>query len=388
MTDVPLLDILSRVSEVGAGLPARAEEIEGSRALPDDVVKDLTATGALRMLVPPRHGGPGLDLPAALRVIEAVAAADGSAGWAVGQVTLAQLIFASFPEAALDAVYAAGPDTLGAGAVAPKGRATARDDGSWRVTGQWPFVTGCRYASWAYLTCVVVDGHAVRTGADGRPATRMVLLPADGLEIVDTWHTLGLRGTGSHDVRVAGAACPADHTFSMAGDDPAAERTRYRIAQSGLLIAAVNVGLARGALAEVVALAADGKRPAFSRRRLADSPVFQDRLGEADLTCAAAAALLDAEATRAAARVAADTVPGPTERARLRATAARVSRLTTDVVDTAHALGGGSAVYDTSPLQRRIRDMHTSTQHFVNGRDYFGVLGALLVGADVDPAML
>ena len=81
-------------------------------------------------------------------------------------------------------------------------------------------------------------------------------------------------------------------------------------------------------------------------------------------------------------------VPPPLARARLRATAAKVSALTTSVVDTAHSLAGGTAAYEKSPLARRLRDMHTSTQHFVNGRDYYAAVGALLAAADVDPAML
>lgn len=375
------------VEALSAELPARARGIEAERQMPADLVKDLVTAGAMRMLVPRRHGGSAVDLRAALRVIEMLARGDGSTGWAVGQVTLAQLIFSCFPDEAQQAVYASGPDTLGAGAVAPKGRATDRRD-HWQVSGQWPFVTGCRFAEWVYLTCVVVDGHRVRTDAGGVPVTTMVLVPAMDLEVVDTWHTLGLRGTGSHDVRATAIRCPARHSLSMSGTDPEAVRIRYRIGQSSLLIAAVNVGLAQGALDDVVALATDGKRPAFSRRRLAESPLFQDRLGEAQMTCAAARALLYDQAAAVERNEADGVVPPPAERSRLRATAATVATLTSSVVDTAHGLAGGSAVYEGSPLARRLRDMHTSTQHFVNGRDYYGMLGALAAGADVDVALL
>jgi alkylation response protein AidB-like acyl-CoA dehydrogenase len=207
----------------------------------------------------------------------------------------------------------------------------------------------------------------------------MALLPAEGLEILDTWDALGLRGTASHDVRVPNLTCPPEHTLFLAGDDPAAAAVRYRIAQAGLLIGAVNVGLAQGALDDVVAVAEGGKRPAFSRRRLAESPLFQDRLGEAQVTCAAARALLYHQAG--------STEQGATARATLRATVAKVAALTTGVVDTAHALAGGSSVYRDSPLQRRLRDMHTASQHFVNGREHYGMLGALMAGAEVDPAL-
>lgn len=369
--------VLARVTRLADGIRQRAEEIEEARRLPEDLVKELTDAGALRMLVPAANGGPELALPDALRVVEALARADASTGWTVGQITLAQLIIGSFPTPARDAVYATGPDTLGAGAVAPKGRAV-HADGSYRVSGQWPYVTGCWYASWVYLTCVVMDGRAVRLGPDGTPQTCMALLPAEDVEILDTWDVLGMRGTASHDVRVPGRT--SEHTLFLAGDDPAALAVRYRIAQAGLLIGATNVGLAQGALDDVIAVAEGGKRPAFSRRRLAESPMFQDRLGEAQVTLAAARALLYAQAT--------ETATGPVDRATLRAVVAKVAALTTSTVDTAHALAGGSSVYRQSSLQRRLRDMHTSSQHFVNGRDHYGLLGALLAGADIDPAMV
>src|SRR5436305_11238347 len=139
--------VLARVTRLADAVRERAEEIEEARRLPDDLVKELTDAGALRMLVPAVYGGPELPLPEALRVIETLARADASTGWTVGQVTLAQLINRAVPTPALDAVYATGADTIGAGAVAPKGRAV-HADGRYRVSGQWPYVTGCWYASW------------------------------------------------------------------------------------------------------------------------------------------------------------------------------------------------------------------------------------------------
>jgi alkylation response protein AidB-like acyl-CoA dehydrogenase len=377
-------DTLARVSDLAPTIIKRAEEIERTRRLPGDLIGSLTEAGCLRMLVPSRHGGDELPLVESLRVLEELARADGSTGWVIGQVALSHLVFACFPERAREEIYAAGPDVFGAGAVAPKGRA-AQADAEWRVNGQWPFVTGCVDASWTYLNCIVLDGHRPRQLPDGTPLTRIVCFPTDELEILDTWQALGLRGTASHDVRVSGQTCPDWRGFSLVGDGPGERRALFSIAQAGLLIAAVGLGIASGAVNEVAEFAAAGRRRAFSPRMLAASPVFQDRLGEAHLSLRAARALLHDEAAQAWARASAGEVAAPVERACLRATAAKVTSMAVEAIDAAHALAGGAAAYESSPLPRRLRDIHTATQHFVNGRDFYATVGALLVGADVDP---
>ncbi|WP_055483322.1 acyl-CoA dehydrogenase family protein [Sphaerimonospora mesophila] len=378
-------ETLSNVAEVAPLIRERAAEIEQGRQVPADVVGLLAEAGCLRMLVPAHHGGDALPLADALRVIEEISRADGSTGWLIGQIGLAHLLFACFPEQAQKEIYAGGPDVAGAGAVAPKGRAAADGDG-WRVTGQWPFVTGCTHAEWVYLNCMVVEGRTPQVGPGGVPLTRMALFPAAELEILDTWDVVGLRGTASHDVRVSGAFCPGRRGFSLQGDTPGVRQAVFSIAQAGLLIAAVDLGIAQGALDEIAELAEGGRRRSFSRGSMASSPVFQDRLGEAWLTVRAARALLHEEAGAAWETATAGRVAEPLGRACLRATAAKVTDLAARAVRTAHELAGGAAVYQTSPLQRRLRDIHTATQHFVNGRDFYATVGALLVGEKVDPA--
>lgn len=376
----------SRIAELLPSISKRADEVESGRRLPDDLLDILAGAGCFRLLVPTRHGGDGGSLTDALRVIEELARADGSTAWLVGQVGLADLVFSCFPMAAQEEIYADGPDVVGAGAVAPKGR-TTREGDEWRVNGQWPFVTGCDSARWIYLNCVVLDGRTPQMLPNGAPLTRITLFPAAEVEILDTWHVLGLRGTASHDVRVTQRACPDRRGFSLVGDGPDVHRAIFSIAQAGLLIAAVDLGIARGAVDEVAQLAASGKRRSFSSRSLGQSAVFQDRLGEAYMMLRAARALLHRESDAAWSTARAGEVASPLDRACLRATAAQVTALACRAVDTAHALAGGVAVYETSPLQRRLRDLHTATQHFVNGREFYSTVGAILAGEPVDTTM-
>src|SRR5207249_2693884 len=162
---------LSQVRDLLPAIAKRSEEIEDLRMVPADLVAALSEAGCLRMFVPSERGGDNLAFHETLRIIEELATADASTGWTIGQVGLAQMIFDCFPPEAQKTLYAAGPDLFGAGAVAPKGRAVRKPRG-WRVSGQWPFLTGCDHAAWVYLNCVVVDGRKLQLSDGGVPLTR------------------------------------------------------------------------------------------------------------------------------------------------------------------------------------------------------------------------
>lgn len=368
-------ETLAAVEALQPQLRARAAEIESARRLPSDLVEALERAGCHRLFAPPWITGRTIDVRGALRIIEAVSTADGSAGWTVSQYALGQLIAAHLGRTALDAIYAHGPDARIAGVFAPKGHATRGANG-WHVSGQWPFASGCESAAWIYVQSVVTEKRrVVMRGA--LPETRLAVIPAAEVEIVDTWDAVGLRGTGSHDVRVK-RDCADEWTCALADTNAVSGTMPVPLLDhAGLLIAAVTAGIAGGAIDDVARLAASGKRPAFSARSLADDPVFHDRLGEAQMRLLAARALLDAQAAMVEAAVAGKML-SDVERASLRATAQQVTALAVDAADAAYALARSSAIASTSPLQRRMRDLHTATQHAWNGRDFLQALGALL----------
>ncbi|MGH3189861.1 MAG: acyl-CoA dehydrogenase family protein [Streptosporangiaceae bacterium] len=382
---------LTRVHDISPVIAKRSEEIEQARRVPADLLDMLLQAGCLRMGTPAGHGGDDLPLPAVLRVIEALAEADGSVSWIVGQAFIAQVIFGYFPAATVDEIYAARPDIIGAGAVAPKGRAVRQRDG-WRITGQWPFASGCLDASWIYLQCLVAsESGEPCMRPDGIPEFRMAIFPARKIRILDTWHVMGLRGTGSHDVRVTRGHCPNDRACAFTAEPSPSGSLRLRIHgrdQGGLVIAATALGIARGALDELAQLAGT-KRPAFSRQRLSESPVFQDRLGEAHMTLRAARALLYAEAESAWATTVMRGEPlTALERGAIRAVGPAVVSLAVQVTDTAHKLAGGSAIYEGAALQRRLRDVHTASAHFSAGRTFYEAVGALLAGQPSGESLL
>lgn len=383
-----MADVLDAVRDLAPVIGSAADEIDAGRRVPAALTRQLAAAGCFRMAVPQEYGGLRLPWRQLVAVVAELAAADGSVGWVVGQTAQSQGILASFPAATRDAVFGPDPDVRAAGAVAPKGRVAAAGTGTWRASGQWPFVTGCQDAAWLYLNCLLLSGRSVVVGADGRPGTRMVAVPAAEAEVVDSWRVLGLRGTGSHDVRIQAVTVAEEQTFTLDPAEPDSAAALHRIAAAGLTVAACAVGIAEGAVAELAALAGGGKRQSFSPTRMAASAPFQEALGTAWSTARAARALLLAEAEQVDRQGAAGWGPVPAamrDRAALRATISQVMGLAGEAVLTAYRAGGGAVVYDAMPLQRRLRDAQTAAAHVVAGRGFATAMGALLAGEELPP---
>jgi alkylation response protein AidB-like acyl-CoA dehydrogenase len=372
--------ILHSVRALLPTIASRSDEIEQARRLPLDLVARLRDAGCFRVLVPRRLGGAGLGLPAFTAMVGELARADGSVGWTVMIGSAAPVILGKLPGEAFAAVYAGGPDVVVAGTFNPTGVATPVD-GGFRVSGRWSFASGCQHADWFVAHCVVDDGRV--------PPIRMMVVPAEDVEILDTWTVAGLCGTGSHDFTMDDRFVPTASTFAVF-DDGGVEGPLGLIPElclSSLGIASVALAVAEGALDEVTTLAS-AKVPMFAGTTLAANPLFRHRLGAADADLRAARALLDATIAATWASAVSGEQPTLVQRARIRSAAAWVTDAAAAVVDMAYSAGGGSALYSTSPLQRRLRDVHAITQHFAVKPDTFTLAGAVLADQDVDTTFL
>ena len=371
------------IDAVRALLPeitARADELEQARTLPRDLVDDLVTAGCFRALVPRSHGGDELAFNDALAVLEELAKADGSVGWTVMIGAAAPALLGHLPGASFDAVYASGPDVISAGTFNPMGRATPVD-GGYRASGRWSFASGCRHAEWFLAHCLIDDGRM--------PPLRMMVLPAAEVEIVDTWTTMGMRGTGSHDFTVTDVFVPADRSFSIF-EPSELDFPLIRIPElclSTMAFGSVAVGIAGGALAEITELAAS-KRSMFAESELAANPLFRNQLGRATAALRAARTTLFDAAAESWQMALASAEFDDRTRAQLRSTTTWVVETAAEVVDMAYRAGGGTALYSSSPLQRRLRDLHTLTQHFGVKLDTFTLAGAVLAGQEVDTSFL
>ena len=214
-------------------------------------------------------------------------------------------------------------------------------------------------------------------------------MPQDDLEILDTWHTLGLRGTGSHDTVADELFVPTARVSSLF-DGPAVDSPLYRFPVFGyfaLSIGAAALGNARGTMDEFTALAAQ-KTGLGSTRTLAQRSATQAAVAAAEASLRAARAMYY-ESIEAAWEAAQAKEPVPVAlRNDLRLAATHAVRTSADVVRSMYDLAGGTAIYDDSPLQRRFRDAHTATAHFQVNAASRELPGRILLGQEADTAML
>ncbi|MFJ6199323.1 acyl-CoA dehydrogenase family protein [Micromonospora sp. NPDC092111] len=388
MDDRQRADLLHAVRRLAPELTARAGEIEQAREIPADLLDALRAAGCFRMFVPREHGGYDADLRTGLTVLETLARADGSTGWTVMIGAETPHLLALLPRERFDKLYADGPDVVVAGGFAPQGRAEPAD-GGYRVNGRWAFASGSRHADWIFGNCLLtVDGQPL-PGEDGRPpATRSMLFPASRVTVLDTWQVLGLRGTGSHDVLVDDAFCPAEQSFDLFTGTPCVPGPGFvaPLVHFVLHLGAVAVGIARGALDDTTALLADGRQRLYARTPLADSPAVRERLGRADLNVRAARALLHALADDLWAACADDPAAIPDLHPTVSAALPWVTEVCAAAVDTCYRAAGGGAARDSSVLQRRFRDIHTFAQHAAAAEGWLASNGARLLGRPVELA--
>src|SRR4051812_47104809 len=358
-----------------------AAEAERERRLPQQLVTEMADAGVFRMCVPRAAGGLEEHPIVLVETVETLARGDGAAGWCAAINATSGLLAGYIPEEAAREVYAE-PRTVRGGVFAPIGRARPVD-GGFDVSGRWPFASGCTHCDWLMGGCLV-------EGEDP-PAPRLMLAHADEVQIHDTWDAMGLRGTGSHDIEMAGVFVPAERSASLVVDRPVAQGRLYAFPVFGLLalaIGAAGLGIARGALDDVVALA--GRRmPTGSRRTMGERPTVQAEVATAEAQLRGARAfLLTAIEDAWAAASEGGQVPVE-ERMALRLAATHAATTGAEVTGTAYRLGGGSAVYESrSPLPRRFRDANTAIQHMLVAPGTNELTGRLLLGLPTDTAQL
>jgi len=181
--------------------------IESERRLSDAVVRALIEAGVFRLFVPRVLGGNKADPITACRIIEELSRADGSVGWVSMLCGSYGLLSGLLPDRGASEIYA-DPGSIVAGSLPPNG--TARSvAGGYRLSGRWTMASGINHSAWVFGNCRVFDGDTPRLTPRGSPVVRVLFFPRSEVEIIDTWHVAGLRGTGSHDYQVQDLLVPA-----------------------------------------------------------------------------------------------------------------------------------------------------------------------------------
>ena len=213
-----------------------------------------------------------------------------------------------------------------------------------------------------------------------------MLFRSDQARIIDTWEVSGLRGTGSHDIEVKNLRVPTDDSLDIFMGQSCVPGALYKapVVSFALHIGAVGVGIARHALADIIALVQTNKKRLYTGSAIADSPLFHHRLAQAETSLRAARELLMAESRAVWQSSLVGRSPTPSETARVVGSVAWAAQTAASIVDTCYTAGGGTALYSSSPLQRHLRDIHTLTQHAAVNEAMLARAGAFLIGRSPD----
>lgn len=382
--------LLAAVDALLPEVSERAAEGERCRTMPPELVSRMEAAGIFRAQRVRALGGLEVDPPVLVDVIERLAHADGSAAW-TALIGMSSAAFFGWLDPEVAGPMLAGVrDAAATCVIAPSGTAIPDGTGCFTVSGRWAFNSGIAHAAWRQVAVVVSDVDGPRTTPAGTPDMRIAFVPAADGEIVDTWDSMGLRGTGSHDLVLEGVTVPAERMFTLDGANrhqgDYARLPLFSTIQLGVI--GFPLGIARRSIDEFVALAARKTRGAGARWAVADDSHVQAELGRAEGELAAARAFVDAAVASLWDGV--RTTGEPTLEARLGVSLAtqHAMRAAVTVTDIVFRHAGAGAIFTGAPLQRCFRDVHTASQHIFYAADVDRRHARLRLGFDEPTLMI
>ncbi len=367
--------LLAAVERVRPILLANADEAERLRTLPEPSWRALHDEGLFVLKAPTELGGLEADPLTQMEIYEAVSYIDTSAGWAlmIGAGSIG-LTAAWISEAGRQRLMSRGRLPRMVAMAMPGGQAVPVP-GGFRVSGQWPFASGCRHAEW-------VSGSAVIAGSDP-PRVQSMLFPIEDVTLLDTWHVGGLKGTGSSDFAVRDAFVPKELSFGLLDAVQRRGGALYRMGILGLLATehgGFALGTARRALEEMRDLAAS-KRRGFAQQGVASRSVFQFDLGYCEQALNAARANLVDAYQRAWQRALETGERTPPEvEIELRSAAVFATDVAVDVTRRMFRHAGAHALYSGNVIERCMRDIQAASQHFVVSQSSYELRGRALLG--------
>jgi GTP cyclohydrolase II len=354
-------DMLARVEELIPRLRERAEETERIRRIPESTMEELKEAGVFRMLAPRASGGFGMGVETYVQVVRRLAQGCASTAWTVGHLIEHVWMLARWPQQVQSEVFVNGPAPLAAATGAPVGVAE-KVPGGYSISGRWTFASGVMHSEWALLAAQCDD---VRL---------QCLVPVSEVELLDVWHTAGLRGTGSNDIRAEKLFVPEyrtlDWTVLAAADNPGSHIHRDPIIHTPMatLLNMVAPATALGAAEYAVEVFRERmmvrKVKNTLENRQADSPLAQARFSHA-YGLVATARLHWEEAVRmvSASYERQSSTLTDEERAKYRLCLALSGEASAEAVRLITSGSGGSVHRLSHPLQRIQRDVNVLLNH-------------------------
>ena len=359
--------LVAAAKSLAPNMRARLAETEALRKLPEATLAEYRATGVNRVLQPARFGGAELSFRSLMDVCGTIAATCPSSGWVLAQYCMHAFMIGSWPVECQEEIWGNKHNALLSGSlVFPLGRAK-REAGGYRVTGRWPFASGVWGSDWHMCSAFLEPERA-----GDAPDMIMFMLPKTDYELIDNWHVIGLRGTGSIDVRLDNHFVPAHRALTVdetkMGSAPGAKfhnSTLYRIptyAAFGFVQGGAAIGVATG-MYDAYVTETKARAAKSTGKSLAEHAPLQMRVAEAGACIDAARILLYADADEMYRLAAASQYPDMVSRTRFRRDGAFASQLCTRAVDALYAVAGGGVLYNANPLERYFRDSHAVNAH-------------------------
>jgi len=377
-------EVLGRVAELEPMIRAASAEAEIERRLSAHVAEALRDAGCYQLFRPRSRGGLELDPVSAFQVIEELSRIDSAAGWNVALANSTEPFGAWFSDETTAEVFGS-TRTVMAGAFFPPRRAVPVR-GGYRLSGRCTFNSNCHAATWILGLAHVYDNGVGRLDEHGQPVTLMTLFPREKAEIIDNWDTLGMRGTGSHDVNVDDVFVPAERAVSfkpLEQPSPAYSGPWHRLTiwPPVACSAIPALGIAQAAIDEFTELATK-KTPTYTTTMLKNRSIVQLRL---------ATAVAKVESARAYLHEAfADAWQGAMDgrsldqagKARLQLASSHVPIAAAEAVDLIHSLAGTTGIRNDHAFQRHFRDVHVISQHAYVCESRMEAVGQVRFGLD------
>jgi 3-hydroxy-9,10-secoandrosta-1,3,5(10)-triene-9,17-dione monooxygenase len=395
-TEVTREDILQRAEDMLPILRERADMAEEQRRLPEVTVRDFHDAGLFKFIQPKRVGGYELDFGMMYEVGAVVSRACASSGWNVSNLACHHWMLGMWPKQAQDEVWGRNNETadslICASVIFPAGKAK-RVDGGYLLSGYWPFCSGIDPSDWNML------GGMVAPDSDHPdPEPRMFLVRKTDHEVIDTWFTSGLQGTGSKDAKATDLFVPEHMTVS--GDEikggptpgstvnPAALFKVPVIAPFAYVLSGTPLGIAQGVLDQYVGGLRD-KVANYTGNKIAELQNIQIKVAEASAAVDAAELIMRTDCAESMAFAQRNEMPDPLTKAKYRRNGAYSANLCADAVDKIYKMSGGGGIYSRNPISRAFRDIHAACAHIAFSLDVAGTTyGRIALGLESDNKVL
>ena len=378
--------LLERVHKIGPALSANVAEGERLRRLPQESFDALSNSGLLTMLTPASMGGLETDPVSYASVIEETVRFDPAAAWTLTNPLLWAFFCSRLPGEGASELLGEDPRALFAASITPPMKAEPVE-GGFQISGDGRFASNCHHARWIAVVCRIADDAA----SDSASGDRMIwaYLSQGDCQILDTWDVLGMRATGSDDIRVDSAFVPAHRMFPFTPEfklGPRFQGPLYRFSFIGIVTAAltpVMLGIARVSINEAIALA-KGKTATGSSSALWMTPSFQSQIGQMEAVLRSARALLYQTLDDVWQWVLSGQEITTGQRADLLLAATNASESSVRVVAKMHSLAGTTGIYSGNPIERCFRDIQVARQHRFYTEGRYETFGRMYFGLEPD----